>query len=231
MTQDNLHIIAFVYLLSEGDDKNKCLLTADSIILIRRGKKTIFKAEQITSLYFSSKLFLFPLVFGGTFGPFFFIAILNSSFHPIVSLIGFLASLLSFYFGITGKKSFVLETVNDKKEVFLPFISPNLKEFVRFVNEVVGGNSKEEVLTFYFKLTGSLRKELIETGKLTIPEKGEFLYLKHEKDNDPTTRYLPVNYTIPTIRIKFERDQHNKLKPKIFGFISKDNELISSHLN
>ncbi len=232
MIQNKLHTIAFVYLLADGDEKNKCLLTTDSIVLIRRGKAYTFEIGQVKSIHFSSKLFLFPLIFGGAIGPFFFIAILNSSFHPVISLIGFLVSLFAFYIGISGKKSFVIETVNDRKEVFLYQISDNLQEFARFADNIIKGASSEDSLTFYLKIDKGRKETLKNEGELKLEEKGEILYTKNEKGQmmEEGALFLPVNYNIPTIQIKFEKSIKNRLRPKAYGTLMADNALISPHL-
>ncbi len=225
------NIIAFVYLLSEGDERNKCLLTSDSLILIRKNKTYTFQLEEVKKLGVASRLFLFPLVFGGTFGPFFFIAIIKNSFLPVISLTGFLVSLLAFYLGFSGKKAFYIETLNDKKEIYLSSISENLSEFIRFINEIVITNEKEETLTFYLKLIAVQKQELIQNGELKVKSEGEFLIYSSEKEKyDNSHLLIPVNYTIPTIQIKFEKNDQNMLRPKIYGTLKANHQLISPHL-
>ena len=232
MEQKKFHTIAFVYLLSNNDDQNKCLLTTGSIILIRKGKTYAFEIGKVKNIHFSSKLFLFPLIFGGAFGPFFFIAILTSSLHPVISLIGFLVSLLAFYIGFSGKKSLIIETVNDKKEVFLYQISDNLKEFAGFVNDIIHGGKSEDTLTFYVQIENDRLKKLVHDGELTLGEKGETLFTRNELETlaNSDSIFLPVNYTMPTIQIKFEKNEKNRLSPKAYGTLQADHALISPHL-
>jgi len=228
--------IAFVYLTKANDEKNRCLLTNQSLIIISKGKTHIIGLEKIRSAQFSDKIFLLPIVLGGAFGPFFFIALFNHSIHPAISLSGFLISVLAFYLGIAGKRTFRIETENDVREIFLHSISPNLKEFVSFLNDIISGNEKETVLTFYLPLDNDRFKELKNTGILELNQSGEECLTtkefqkKKQESYDGEMHFLSINYKLPTIQIKFERDQTGKLRPRAFGTLSIENDLINSQL-
>jgi len=189
--------------------------------------------SEISNINFSHKLFLLPILLGGSLGPFFFIALLSDYFYPAISAFGFLSSLLALFIGFSGKKSFRIEMKNDVHEIFLSSVSDNLREFVTFVNEISSGMDKEEILTFYLPLTKEMEKELLKKGMVEIDKEGIFSetskdYHVNKNNRRQEIPYVKIHYKTPHIRIKFEKNVNGKLKPRIFGFISKVNEIVYS---
>lgn len=224
--------VAFVYLQKDHDEKNKCLITQDQLILIFKGRSTKIELNSLLTIKIAHKLFLLPIIFGGAFGPFFFISLITDFLHPVASLTGFLLSVFALYFGFTGKYSYRLETHNDVHEIFLNSISDNLRVFTSFVNDIISVDNKDEILTFYMPITKQMRDDLNEKNQILFDENGVFSETSRDYHQKKRTNklshsaYLKVHYKTPNIQIRFEKDRSGNLKPKIFGSIKVDDNML-----
>ncbi len=214
-------ILAFVYLHQEGDERNVCLISANDITLIRRGKKKVVRLKDVRQLSFSKKVLLLPIVLGGVFGPFFLIAILAGYFLPAANLLGFLISIFLFYYGLSGKEGLKVETINDVLEVFLPRISENLKSFVNFANHLVHQSQlQQEAFSFFIPISEKEKEAYEREQKWTSAPEGVFGYTSDERRNKrmaPGEYFLEIDARKENIRIKFENDHNGKLRPKLQG--------------
>lgn len=215
--------LAFVYLLQEGDDKNVCLISPEDISLIYKKKERIFKLKDIRQLSFSKKVLLLPIILGGVFGPFFFIAILGDYFLPPANLLGFLISIFLFYYGLAGKEGLKVETINDVHEVFLPRITENLKSFVNFANHLVHQSQlQQEAFSFFIPLSDEEKDIYVNEKKWNTGPDGVFGYTSDEfkrKETAPGKYFIEIDARKENIRIKFENDHRGKLRPKLQGEI------------
>lgn len=225
-------IIAFVYLLKEGNRKNMCLVDSTTLILISGGKKKTFSLQEIRRLSFTHKLLLLPIVLGGSFGPFFFIALLSGHFPPIVSLLGFLASILFLYLGFSGRQALKVETLNDVHETFLSGVSENIRSFVDFVNAFIKKDPKENhQFTFYLPMSQNEKENLRTTGSWKLHADGIFGYdfqtFTDKKQKEPgfdPKRFLKIDLRKENIQVRYKKDNSGSLRPRFYGEISAPEE-------
>ncbi len=126
---------AFVYLLSEGDDKNKAMISDDKLLVIRQSHKQSWDLNNIYILKPENKKLLFPLILGGIFTPFAFLSYFVNLFHPWFHLLSIMCGLYLFYYGWMGKSALTIIFKNGEElHYYLSSISKNLHAFIDYVN-------------------------------------------------------------------------------------------------
>lgn len=225
-------ILAFVYLEKENDEKNKCLLSASELTLISRGNSKKINLKEIRSVSFTHKLLLFPIVVGGAFGPFFFLALLGNYLPPVISLMGFFSSVFLFYYGYSGKHAIRIETINDAHEVFLSAVSDNLRSFRGFVVNFIQNNPGEDnAFLFFIPISAGESENLAKTGYWKLDRKGVFGYSFRdlpsktavETDVAPSG-YLEVDIRKENLEVRYEKDATGLLKPRFYGEIKRNSK-------
>lgn len=128
-------IIAFCYLQQIKDEKNKCLLTSERLVVICRGKITRFDLEQIKEVSFNQRRWLLPLIAGGITASFSLLALFLNLYNPWPLFILFLIAALTFYWGWMHHPVFTIQDKVKEHDFPLPYISSNLRSFVSFTNQ------------------------------------------------------------------------------------------------
>ena len=218
---------AFVYLLSDGDTKNKAIISEDELLVIRKNQKQLFSFKSISSLKIETKKLLFPLILGGIITPFAFLSYFANFFLPWVHLVAILGGMFLYYIGWFGKLSFTIIFKNgDELNYYLPAISNNLQAFIHFVNTLLVDTSDSEVrsLLFFevenkdilfgnkkianhpFPIIGFTYRQLIDMGKSVHGEK-----------------LLAINPAKAGVEIKFTYDlKTNQMRPMLEGPVSEE---------
>lgn len=129
---------AFVYLLSEGDDKNKLFISDEKLLIIRKNQRKTIVLKNVARLKIENKKQLLPLILGGIITPFAFLSFFINLFMPWIHLISVMVGLLLFYLGWVGKSALILKFKNgDELVYYLPSISKNLIAFIDFANAIL----------------------------------------------------------------------------------------------
>ena len=216
---------AFVYLLSEDDNKNKAIISEDQLLVIRKNQRQLFSFKSISSLKSENKKLLFPLILGGIVAPFAFLSYFANFFLPWIHLVAILGGMFLFYTGWLGKSSFTVVFKNgDELNYYLPAISKNLQAFIYFVNTLLVDTSdpglrdllffeveKEDFLfgnkkntDNQFPIVGFTYRQLTEIGKSVYGDK-----------------LLAINPAKAGKEIKFIYDlKTNQMRPELEGPVS-----------
>lgn len=215
---------ALVYLLAEGDDKNKAMISDEKLMVIQKGGKRSWDLNTISMLKTENKKLLFPLILGGIISPLAFLSFFANLFHPWFHLLTIMGGLFLLYFGWVGKS--VLTIVfrnNNELNYYLSSISHNLSAFIDYVNMLqnkVGDESLRDLLFFEKKhesmLFGSSTKlegqEIFPIFGYTYKqtgEQGKSLHINNMVIIDPSKTGR---------EIKFEYDlDSGQMRPKLEG--------------
>ena len=126
---------AFVYLLSESDNKNKIYVSEDKLLVIRKSVAKVYSLSDLSRLKTETKKMLFPLIVGGILTPFAFVSFFVNLFMPWIHLISILGGILLFYLGWAGKSVLtIIYKDGDELIYYLPSVSKNLQAFIDFIN-------------------------------------------------------------------------------------------------
>ena len=126
---------AFVYLLSESDNKNKIYVSEDKLLVIRKSVAKVYSLSDLSRLKTETKKMLFPLIVGGILTPFAFVSFFVNLFMPWIHLISILGGILLFYLGWAGKSVLtIIYKDGDELICYLPSVSKNLQAFIDFIN-------------------------------------------------------------------------------------------------
>lgn len=208
-------IKAFVYLLSEGDDGNKSMISDDHIRIIRSGKKNQFSLNSINSIIIESKKMLFPLIVGGIVTPFAFLSYFVNLFHPWLHLVSSLGGMLLLYIGWTGKSALTVNFKNgETTHIYLPSVSKNLQAFIDFSNDLLNTNKYSDARSLlFFRID---HKTIYPLFGYTY---GQF---NSEKDKLKIEDITAIDPQKVGVEIKFEYDHSvNQMRPILTGPVSK----------
>ena len=225
---------AFVYLLSEDDNKNKIMISNDQLLVIRNNRKQLTSLNSISILKTENKKLLFPLIVGGIATPFAFLSYFVNIFHPLIHLISILGGMFLFYIGWVGKSAFTIVFKNgDELNYYLPSISINLLAFIDFFNTLQTDTSDSGLLDFLFF---EVEKEYEDTlfgkdenrqNRQLFPLFG-FTYkqLKHNNKSIYGETLFAINPIKAGREIKFSFDlKSNQMRPILEGPVSEESKV------
>lgn len=218
---------AFVYLLSDGDNKNKAIISDDQLLVIRKNQRQLFQFKSILSLKSETKKLLFPLILGGIITPFAFLSYFANFFLPWIHIVAILGGMFLFYNGWLGKSSFTIVFRNgDELNYYLPTISKNLQAFIHFVSTLLVDTSEAGLrnLLFFevdnaevlfgdvkntghpFPIIGFTYRQLMDIGKSVYEDK-----------------LLAIDPAKAGVEIKFVYDlKMNQMRPKLEASVSEE---------
>lgn len=139
-------LIAICYLEKENDKNNRCLLSEDFLIIVRKGKITTMELSYIRSLSIESRKMMLPLIAGGVFSSLSVIAIAKGLFNPWIILIWFMLNLALFYWGWIGHGALTIELQGFHQDFPIRHKGKNLKAFVIFTNDFLKNKRENKVL-------------------------------------------------------------------------------------
>lgn len=217
---------AIVYLLAEGDTKNKVLISDDQLLVIRKNKKEYLALADLSLLKSESKKMLFPLILGGIITPFAFLSYFVNLFHPWIHLLSIMSGMFLFYYGWVGKSAFSIVFKNgDELNFYLPAISNNLQAFIAFVNTLLKKTDDSGLRNLlYFEV--EFKYEDLLVGKDEKSKNHQlfplFGFTYDQFKNAGTSMYdrkvFAINPTEAGREIKFDFDLKTKvMRPKLEG--------------
>lgn len=228
---------AIVYILTEGDNKNKVLITDDQILVIRKNKKQHFALKNLSLLKSENRKMLFPLILGGIITPFAFLSYFVNFFHPWIHLLSSMSGLFLFYFGWVGKSVFSIVFKNgDELNFYLPTISKNLQAFIDFVNTLLKKTHDSGLRNLLF-FEVEIKYEDLLIGKDKKSKNSQlfplFGFTYEQLENAGISIYekkvFAVNPTEAGREIKFDFDQkNNEMRPKLEGPVLEDSIVNTS---
>lgn len=230
---------AIVYLLSEGDNKNKVLISDDQLLIIRKNKKQHLDLKMLSTLKSENKKMLFPLILGGIITPFAFLSYFVNLFHPWIHLLSIMSGLFLFYIGWIGKSAFSIVFKNgDELNYYLPSISNYLQAFIDFVNTLLKesyDSGMQNLLFFEVEINHEgllIEKDNKVKNEELFPLFG-FTYnqLKNAGKSIYKNKIIAINPTAAGREIKFSFDQNkNELRPKLEGPVLEDSIVNTSRV-
>lgn len=131
-------IKAFCYLYKDKDERNKCLLTDQHLIILIKDYENIYPLHQIANIQLENRYSMFPLIAGGIMLPLSLIAIFKYLYDPWILIYILIIGGLSFYMGWLGHPVINIVSkgsVNDT--LHLKYVSESLKTFINFTNQVI----------------------------------------------------------------------------------------------
>jgi hypothetical protein len=222
---DQSKTIAFVYLLSNGDDKNKVLVSNDLMLIIRKGGRKAIQLKEISGLRTENKKLLFPLILGGIITPFAFLSYFVNIFLPWFHLISVLLGMLLFYIGWAGRLSMTVVYKNGEElHYYLPAISKNLFAFIEYINSFLSGNKKHKESQYLFFIIQKEHLNYIFNVETPSPESIFPIYgytydqIKLQNIIPETHELIMLNPEKTGREIKFEYDiDVSKMRPMLDG--------------
>ncbi len=227
-------IIAFCYLYKDKDEKNKCLLTAEHLHLIKGGRHTVFELWELREVGFQHKKILAPLVSGGISASLGSIALINYFANPWLMLSICFMGVFLFYHGWRGSPTLSMVTSIKEDHFMMRSISNNLSSFIHYVNQYLESQRFPEKRMFY----ASLSPEKWEKEKEVILKKGfEFvenkplmLYtyaqLQYHRQQSKHRIFLAIDPVLARCEIRFERIGKDGLHPFAYGSITPESIII-----
>jgi hypothetical protein len=222
---------AIVYLLSEGDNKNKVLISDDQLLVIHKNQKQILALKDISKLESAHKKMLLPLILGGIITPFAFLSYFVNLFHPWIHLFSILAGMFLFYYGWMGKSAFtIVFKKGDELIYYLPSISKNLDAFMDFANALLHDSNYSGLRDLlFFKIDKKYESLLIgEDRKMKSQELfpvvgSTYAQLRNYANSDHETKIIAINPVDAGREIKFTFDlKTNEMRPKLEGPVRKE---------
>lgn len=230
---------AFVYLLSDADDKNKALISNEELLVIRKHKKHVFSLETISHIKTENKKLLFPLIAGGIITPFAFLSYFINLFLPWIHLVAVLLGMLLFYLGWNGKSVLTIRFKNgDELHFFLPSISRNLLAFIDYANEILNENKDVAYKDLLFFEVDENSKTLLFDFKSNFSKSRIFplfgytyqqLLMKSKSLNSENIIAINPLESGREIKIAFDLNSY-QMRPKLEGPILKDSVVDISKL-
>ena len=216
---------AFVYLLSEGDDKNKLFISDEKLLIIRKNQRKTIVLRTLAGLNIDSKKQLLPLILGGIITPFAFLSYFVNLFMPWIHLISVMVGLLLFYLGWVGKSALILKFKNgDELLYYLPSISKNLTAFIDFVNAILMQTQSTKFADLiYFEIAENDTDAFF--GKDEVKEKRIFPIFGYTQDQlrnikKSTKNIVAINPLKIGRELKFSYDlKTNQMRPILSGTV------------
>jgi hypothetical protein len=191
---------ALCYLSEEGDLKNRAFLTEQSVILCRKGRIYRYERMAIKSVSLRQRIYLIPVIAGGIMTPLAIVALINDMGSLWILLILILSGMFLLYYGIVGGPAFTISTSVKEYDVFLSFISPPLRSFVRYINwQLMKQDDK-----LYMQVPLEFWKKIQQEG--TVPS-GTKVYLhQRELRQQSGLKILAINAHSQEIKLNFMHD-------------------------
>lgn len=161
-------IIAKCYLYKDGDEKNLCLLSEETLTVILNSKKEIFFNHWIKSISFKKKKYLIPIVFGGIAASLAGLGLFQYYLNPWVMLSLMFGAALIMYYGIVGGLALTIETPIKEYDFFIGKATPNMQSFIAFANTIIHGDS----ILFYSLIQSNTWNEAKKLDTLKVPKSG-----------------------------------------------------------
>jgi uncharacterized protein (DUF952 family) len=139
-------IKAFCYIYKDKEEKNKCLLTDQHLVILLKNTENSFPLNQIVNIQLENRYSMFPLIAGGIVLPLSLVAIFNNLYDPWILIYLMIIGGLSFYMGWLGHPVISIiskGSINDT--LHLKNISESLRTFINFTNEVVKMGINDEL--------------------------------------------------------------------------------------
>lgn len=231
---------AIVYLLSEGNNKNKVLISDDKLLIIHKNQRQNLALKDLSSLKSEHKKMLLPLILGGIITPFAFLSYFVNLFHPWIHLFSIMSGMFLFYYGWVGKSAFTIVFKNgDELIYYLPSVSKNLKAFMDFVNALLNERNDSGLGNLlFFEIEKKYENLLI--GKDSKMKNDELFPLfgftySQLKSTDKSTygkKIVAINPVESGREIKFTFDlRTNEMRPKLEGPVRKESIVNFSTFN
>jgi hypothetical protein len=135
------HKIAKCYIHHENDEKNKCELTDRKLIVIKKGKRSEFAIENLTSITSNQRKLLIPIIFSGILTPLILVGFFKGFFHPLIALIFIISGVFSFYIGWMGEKALTINLLMSHRDFPVSQITEHLSSFMEYVNQYLQDES------------------------------------------------------------------------------------------
>ena len=225
---------AFVYLLSEDDNKNKIMISSDQLLVIRKNHKKLLSLKSLSLLKSENKKLLFPLIIGGIITPFSFLSYFTNLFLPWIHLVSILGGLFLFYIGWMGQSAFTIVFKNGEElNYYLPSISKNLQAFIDFVNTLQSDTTNSGLRDLlFFKVEKEYEDSLFDIGvkiynQQLFPIFGfTYMQLKHDGKSIFGDKLIAINQIKAGMEIKFSFDlSSNMMRPKLEGPVSAESKV------
>ena len=152
-------VYAICYLHQINDERNKCFLTGEHLIVVRKDKTHHFLLSDIQKITFDHRRVMLPLIAGGIAAPFSLLAIFTYVADPWLMLPLFFMSLFAIYWGWLGYPVFVVQDSIREHDFQLPYISQNLRSFAEFANHFVRKQKNKGESLFIYHIADPLAWE------------------------------------------------------------------------
>ena len=222
---------AYVYLLSDGDNTHKVMISDEHLLVLYRKKRHVYLLKDIKILGTEHIKLLFPLILGGIITPFAILSFSVNLFYPWIHLILIMLGLFLFYVGWLGKFSFSLVFKNgDVLFYYLPSISKNLEAFIDFANTQLTKRTAREAqlaVALFFEVEKKYADDLF--GKNTpnyklFPLLGyTFQQVQQQQMSIFADNLYCINPSKSGREIKFQYDlRTNMMRPTLEGPIPRE---------
>ena len=228
--------IAICYLFREGDDKNKCLLFDQELVVVKDGREHHYPLDAGINFLFTHKRWMFPFVSGWIGGCIALLFIFRNVTDPWLSLVVLMISVFGIYIGWEGSE--VLQIGDGKTTHSFPIrkVSINLRSFINFVKDyLIARNDDSRKLRIYHivnsedwyeydQQAGYKLQSLQEEGFIHCSERKQVLgtYRRYFNNKEPLT-LIEIDPLKLESELKLEGGQHNDgLFPHIYGVINKE---------
>lgn len=191
---------ALCYLSQEGDIKNRAFLTDQSVIFSRKGRIYRYERGAIKSVSLRQRIFLMPIIAGGIMTPLAIVALINDMGNLWILLIMILTGMFLLYYGIVGGPAITITTSVKEYDIFLSFISPQVRSFVRYINWQL--LSQDDNL--YMEVSQEMWKRIQQQGE--VPS-GTKVYLhKRELGQSSGSKIIAIQAHSQEIKLQFIHD-------------------------
>ncbi len=218
--------LALCYLLKEGDENNKVLLSREKLFVHHRKQVHPFDLAHIQSLEITHRKIMIPLIVGGIMASLGGIALFKDIFDPYMVLITIISGLGLFYLGWAGQLCFTVTTNIKDYDFSISTISDNLREFIIFINEsgLLGTKITGEISFFMIVDKTFWEQDKIENNKFTLPELPFRIYLPKQlpQKAHPQKIILQIDPLKTNAEVRFLKDPNSgRLYPYLMDNIDK----------
>lgn len=224
----------FVYLLSDGDNSNKAVVSDNQLLIIRKNQKKLIQLDRISFLKTEVKKMLFPILIGGIMTPFAIVSFFTNLFQPYFHVITGMSGMLLLYIGWIGKSAFTVVLKNSEELIYyLPSISNNLKAFITFMNTSLSKPTNSELHELLF-FDIAKEDEAVVFGKIPIKENQElfpiygwtYTQFLAKRKTIQSGHICAINPLKAGLEVKFQFDSSsNQMRPKLDGPILEDSKV------
>jgi hypothetical protein len=221
---------AIVFLHQRNDHKNKAMVTAEDLVIVRKSKPHFYKIENIKSLSFRQRKFLLPLVAGGILTPLGIVAMFGNYFNPYIVVLLILTGIYLLYEGFVDRWSLNIQGFSNEESISLLYVSDNLRAFIDFVSGHLPhvADSTREKGYLYLVIPETLWKTPDQEGPIDL---GSAMYqaytqeqwVRSKRSVDPDQVVLVADPWRAPVRIHYENDRESgMLRPHITGLVPRE---------